>query len=112
MPATPAPCTTTHCEDDELTVPEAARRLKRHPQTVREYIHAGMLPAHRVGTGKRSEFRVYASDLALVVHPVEPTGAAVPAPDDPSALADLLVSSWPTLSDERRRELGQLISAS
>ena len=33
-----------------LTVPEAARRIGRNPETVRRWIRSGRLPADRVGT--------------------------------------------------------------
>lgn len=33
-----------------LTVPEAARRIGRNPETVRRWIRAGRLPARKVGT--------------------------------------------------------------
>ncbi|MCA1694892.1 MAG: helix-turn-helix domain-containing protein [Actinobacteria bacterium] len=33
-----------------LTVPEAARRIGRNPETVRRWIREGRLPAERVGT--------------------------------------------------------------
>lgn len=33
-----------------LTVPEAARRIKRDPETVRRWIRSGRLKATRVGT--------------------------------------------------------------
>ena len=33
-----------------LTVPEAARRVGRNPETVRRWIRAGRLPARKVGT--------------------------------------------------------------
>ena len=33
-----------------LTVPEAARRVGRNPETVRRWIRSGRLPAERVGT--------------------------------------------------------------
>lgn len=33
-----------------LTVPEAANRLGKNPETIRRWIRAGRLPAHRVGT--------------------------------------------------------------
>ncbi len=33
-----------------LTVPEAARRLGRNPETVRRWIRSGKLPARKVGT--------------------------------------------------------------
>jgi excisionase family DNA binding protein len=33
-----------------ITVPEAARRIGRNPETVRRWIREGRLPAQRVGT--------------------------------------------------------------
>lgn len=33
-----------------MTVPEAARRTGRHPETIRRWIRAGRLRAHKVGT--------------------------------------------------------------
>jgi len=33
-----------------LTVPEAARRLGKNPETVRRWIRAGKLPSRKVGT--------------------------------------------------------------
>lgn len=33
-----------------LTVPEAARRIHKDPETIRRWIRSGRLPARRVGT--------------------------------------------------------------
>jgi excisionase family DNA binding protein len=33
-----------------MTVPEAARRAGRNPETIRRWIREGKLPAHKVGT--------------------------------------------------------------
>ena len=33
-----------------LTVPEAARRLNRDPETIRRWIRSGRLPAQKIGT--------------------------------------------------------------
>lgn len=33
-----------------LTVPEAARRANRNPETIRRWIRAGKLPARKIGT--------------------------------------------------------------
>lgn len=33
-----------------LTVPEAARRTGRNPETIRRWIRDGRLPSHKVGT--------------------------------------------------------------
>ena len=33
-----------------LTVPEAARRVARNPETIRRWVRSGRLPARRIGT--------------------------------------------------------------
>ncbi len=33
-----------------LTVPEAARRIRKNPETIRRWIREGKLPARKVGT--------------------------------------------------------------
>ena len=33
-----------------ITVPEAARRIGRNPETIRRWIREGKLPSHKVGT--------------------------------------------------------------
>lgn len=45
-----------------LTVPEAARRAGRHPETIRRWIREGRLRAHKVGT----QHVIEADDLARV----------------------------------------------
>jgi excisionase family DNA binding protein len=45
-----------------LTVPEAARRARRHPETIRRWIREGRLRAHKVGT----QHVIEADDLAKV----------------------------------------------
>jgi excisionase family DNA binding protein len=45
-----------------LTVPEAARRAGRHPETIRRWIREGRLRAHKVGT----QHVIEADDLAKV----------------------------------------------
>ncbi|MHC6176195.1 helix-turn-helix domain-containing protein [Glutamicibacter endophyticus] len=112
MAATPATSSIDHRKDDELTVPEVARRLKRHPQTVREYIHSGLLPAHRVGIGMRSEFRVYESDLKRVVHPVVAAEISGHSPVDPRWLAERIIELWPRLPEDFKAELSRLVAVS
>lgn len=46
-----------------LTVPEAARRANRNPETIRRWIRAGKLPARKIGTQHVIEER----DLAAVL---------------------------------------------
>lgn len=46
-----------------LTVPEAARRTGRNPETIRRWIRAGRLRSHKVGT----QHLIEESDLADVV---------------------------------------------
>jgi len=48
-----------------LTVPEAARRTGRNPETIRRWIRAGKLPSRKVGTQHVIEER----DLDAVVAP-------------------------------------------
>lgn len=57
-----------------LTVPEAARRTGRNPETIRRWIRAGKLPARKVGTQHVIEER----DLDAVV---APETDSVPLPD-------------------------------
>jgi excisionase family DNA binding protein len=38
-----------------ITVPEAARRLHKNPETIRRWIRSGKLPSQKVGTQHRIE---------------------------------------------------------
>jgi excisionase family DNA binding protein len=49
-----------------LTVPEAARRAGRNPETIRRWIRAGKLPSHKVGT----QHLIDEDDLTGAVHAV------------------------------------------
>ena len=55
-----------------LTVPEAAKRVGRDPETVRRWIRAGKLRAHKVGT----QHVIDEHDLELV----RDRGATLPVP--------------------------------
>ncbi|MBA3308093.1 MAG: helix-turn-helix domain-containing protein [Chloroflexi bacterium] len=48
-----------------LTVPEAARRVGRNPETVRRWIREGKLRSTRIGT----QHLIDEADLAAVTHP-------------------------------------------
>jgi excisionase family DNA binding protein len=48
-----------------LTVPEAARRTGRNPETIRRWIRAGKLPSRKVGT----QHIIEESDLDAVAAP-------------------------------------------
>ena len=48
-----------------LTVPEAARRLRRNPETIRRWIRAGRLRASRIGT----QHLIEEADLASLAGP-------------------------------------------
>lgn len=60
-----------------LTVPEAARRVGRDPETVRRWIRAGKLAAWKVGT----QHVIDEDDLAPLVGPAN---LAPPDPDQPA----------------------------
>lgn len=112
VPATLASPAAQILDDGGLTVPEAARRARRHPQTIRGYIHAGRLPAYRVGDPTHGEFRIREADLALIVSSVEsPQPASDDSTDALDALAAKLVADWPLLSADRKAELGALLAA-
>jgi excisionase family DNA binding protein len=48
-----------------LTVPEAARRSGRNPETIRRWIREGRLPASKVGT----QHVIEEGDLAAMIEP-------------------------------------------
>jgi excisionase family DNA binding protein len=47
-----------------LTVPEAARRVRRNPETVRRWIREGKLRARKIGT----QHVIEETDLAAIEH--------------------------------------------
>lgn len=65
-----------------LTVPEAARRVGRNPETIRRWIRSGRLPARKIGT----QHVVEAADLE----------AAAAGKDE------LLPSPWPRVLPDGR----------
>ncbi|MGH3831948.1 MAG: helix-turn-helix domain-containing protein [Pseudonocardiaceae bacterium] len=66
----------------ELTVREAAQRVHRAEETIRRWIWAGKLPAHKLGTG----YQVHEGDLDAIV-------AGVSAPREPGN-AVLSLGEW------------------
>lgn len=56
-----------------LTVPEAARRAARNPETIRRWIREGKLPAERIGT----QWVIEEEDLDTTVD----GGFTLPLPD-------------------------------
>lgn len=58
-----------------LTVPEAARRTGKNPETVRRWIREGKLPSTKVGT----QHLIAEQDLAELV---EPTADTAPLPPE------------------------------
>ena len=58
-----------------LTVPEAARRTKRDPETVRRWIRSGRLKATKIGTQHLIDEEILRSRRARFV-PVERAGRA------------------------------------
>ena len=49
--------------DEFLSVKEFAKLLRIHPNTVRRAIKTGRINALRVGSGKRSDFRIARSEV-------------------------------------------------
>ena len=62
-----------------LTVPEAARRVGRNPETVRRWIRSGRLRSQRVGTQHLIEER----DLEALIEP-----ESLPVPEEWRAFPD------------------------
>ncbi|CAN5521606.1 hypothetical protein BH20ACT18_BH20ACT18_04690 [soil metagenome] len=56
-----------------LTVPEAARRVARNPETIRRWIREGKLPAERIGT----QWIIEEDDLDVVMN----GGMQMPRPE-------------------------------
>jgi len=56
-----------------ITVPEAARRIRKNPETIRRWIRAGKLPAKKLGT----QHLIEESDLEELTQ--EPEMLAAPA---------------------------------
>jgi excisionase family DNA binding protein len=63
-----------------LTVPEAAKRVGRDPETVRRWIRAGKLRSHKVGT----QHMIEEEDLA----PFEEESDMLPLPDEWRYMSD------------------------
>ena len=80
-----------------LTVPEAARRVGRNPETIRRWIRAGRLRAHKVGT----QHVIEETDLALVS--TDP--APLPVPEELRRFASgRLQPDWGEAIHRSRRE--------
>jgi excisionase family DNA binding protein len=67
-----------------ITVAEAAKLLKLHPQTLRRWIHQGKLSARRIGR----QFRLPADELETILQPNQ-IDAAEMTPLERAALAGL-----------------------
>ena len=51
-------------DEEFVTVDEAAKRLKVHPETIRRWIRSGAMRGNLIG-GDRAGYRVPASDVEL-----------------------------------------------
>lgn len=49
-----------------LTVKEFAKRIRVHPNTVRNGIRCGRIQAFKVGQGKRAAYRIFSSELQRI----------------------------------------------
>ncbi|MFC0674561.1 hypothetical protein [Brachybacterium hainanense] len=79
--------------------------------TLTKRIHEGTLPALKVN----GSYKVREQDLHLLAEPVSPAALDDASSDEASGLDDLaslaaqMVSTWPALTPERKRELGRLL---
>jgi excisionase family DNA binding protein len=96
----------THRPERLFTLRELTAAGYGSRDTLHRRISTGVIPAVKVG----NTYKVKESDLRLLA---EPIGAAPADPDtfdDLATVAAQVVSTWPRLSDERKRELGRLLS--
>ncbi|WP_437771387.1 helix-turn-helix domain-containing protein [Arthrobacter sp. KNU40] len=101
-------------DDPLLALRAAHERGWPHPHTLRNYVHAGRLPAVRVG----KQFMVKESDLKRLMTPVNVVDSAPERQlsseadfTDLAALAARMVASWPRLTEQRKAELSRLLAA-
>jgi excisionase family DNA binding protein len=87
----------TILDEQYVTVAEAARLLQVHPATIRRWIDAGQLPAHRVGQRRVLVRRV---DLEQAVRPAHDT-----KPGSLAADPELARLFQPITPEERRQGL-------
>ena len=76
-----------------------------HPQTIRDRIHRGEVPAVLVG----NRFKIRREDLHLLAKPLGP--ANTNDEDDLDALVKQIVDGFPPLTADEKAELGQLLAA-
>lgn len=102
-------------EDPLLALRAAHERGWPKPHTLRKYVHAGRLPAVRIG----KQFMVRESDLERLITPVDVAdsdpriqGSSTDDLTDLAALAARMVASWPRLSEHRKAELSRLLASS
>lgn len=89
-----------------INVATAAARGLGHPCTIRRYIHQGRLPAEKVGR----QFLFREADLRGLFRTIPPSKAATEGYLD--SLVKQVVDKFPALTDEQKRELGQLLAPS
>ena len=76
-------------------------------KTLQTRIHEGKVPAVRVNNA----FKIRASDLHLLADQVGPSSTPAVTVDDLAEIAAKVVATWPRLSDDRKAELGRLLSS-
>jgi excisionase family DNA binding protein len=91
----------TILDEEYVTIPEAAQLLQVHPSSIRRWIDAGDLPAHRVG---QRRVLVKRADLANLITParVEPKLSQAETQGDALDHAERLVI--PKLTPEEQRQ--------
>lgn len=97
------PVASTAVEPDLLDVRHVSELGYGHPQTIRDRIHQGEVPAVLVG----NRFKIRREDLHLLTKPL---GPAHTNEDDLDALVKRIVDGFPPLTADEKAELGQLLA--
>jgi excisionase family DNA binding protein len=86
---------------DLLTIAETAKLLKVTPTTVRRYIHAGQLPAFKVGR----QVRIRKTAVENLLSPITPTRPGAKTQEKGSHMRETERTTVPPLTEEEQRQV-------